>query len=90
MQYACYKCIASFKNFNKLKKVKFDAQAINNLIFYKIYSTKYPLLSKVAKALLCVTSTSVPSECLFSHIGLIATKLRSMLSHFYHNYSASN
>ena len=38
---------------------------------------KYPLQSKVAKALLGVTGTSISSEYLFSHNGLIGTKLRS-------------
>jgi hypothetical protein len=58
---------------------KFDL--INNpLDFYKFYSQKYPTVSRLARNLLCVTGTSVPSECLFSHVGLIATKLRSRLS----------
>ena len=53
------------------------------LVFYKIYSTKYPLIRNIAKALLCVTGTSVPSECLFSHVGLIATKLRVGYHRYY-------
>jgi hypothetical protein len=52
----------------------------NPLEFYRIYSTKYPLISNLARQLLSVTGTSVPSECLFSHVGLIASKLRSRLS----------
>lgn len=42
--------------------------------------TKYPRLSVIAKRVLAVPATSVPSERIFSSAGLIVTKLRNRLS----------
>ena len=51
-----------------------DAARIQGaLYFYKIYQRSFPALAKVAKSLLSITTTSVPSECLFSKAGLIET-----------------
>ncbi|XP_063436604.1 E3 SUMO-protein ligase ZBED1-like [Mytilus trossulus] len=42
--------------------------------------TKYPRLSIIAKRVLAVPATSVPSERIFSCAGLVVTKLRNRLS----------
>ena len=44
------------------------------------HSTKYPQLSAIAKRVLTVPATSLPSEEIFSSAGLIATRLRNKLS----------
>jgi hypothetical protein len=44
------------------------------------HSTKYPRLSVIAKRVLTVPATSVPSEEIFSSAGLIVTRLRTKLS----------
>lgn len=49
------------------------------LIFYKNFHLKYPILTKIAKKIFCITATSVPSEGLFSQAGLIQTDLRNRL-----------
>ena len=44
---------------------------VDPLIFYKTFSGHYRFLSKVARILLAITATSVPSESLFSSADLI-------------------
>lgn len=56
---------------------------INALCFFRDYSTDYPLLSKVARNLLYIPATSVPAECLFSHVGQTVTALRNRLNYEY-------
>jgi hypothetical protein len=46
----------------------------------KPHSTKYPRLSVIAKRVLAVPATFVPSEKIFSSAGLIVTQLRNRLS----------
>ena len=50
------------------------------LWFFKTYGNNYPQLSILARCILCITSTSVPAECLFSEAGLIDTDLRNRLN----------
>ena len=50
------------------------------LIFYKYFSGHYPLLSKVARVLLAITATSVPSESVFSSAGIIQDDQRNRMS----------
>ena len=49
---------------------------LNPLLYYKYYSNKYKHLSVVVKHLMCVTGTSVPFECLFSHVGLMSITIK--------------
>ena len=53
---------------------------MNPLHFYKLYGKKYPILMELVQNIFCGTSTSVPAECLFSHVGLVVSKLRNRLS----------
>jgi len=51
---------------------------IDPLQYYKVFNGKYPRVEMLAKHLLIIAGTSVPSECLFSHAG--NTYLRNRLS----------
>jgi hypothetical protein len=51
----------------------------NPLIWWRDRKTKYPLLSELARALLCIPATSVPSERVFSTAGDILTSQRANL-----------
>ena len=53
---------------------------IDPLQYYKVFNGKYPRVEMLAKLLLVIAGTSVSSECLFSHAGLINTYLRNRLS----------
>ena len=50
--------------------------------FFKQNYNKYPILTYCAKAILACPITSVPSEQLFSQVGLIQTELRNRLNPF--------
>lgn len=50
------------------------------LLWWKHNSTRYPVLSKLAKKYLCVSATSVPSERVFSSAGNIISTKRCSLS----------
>lgn len=49
------------------------------LSFWKKRTTSFPLLSTLARALLCIPATSTPSERVFSVAGLVLTAKRSRL-----------
>ena len=51
----------------------------NPLKWWKLTEHRFPILSKVAKRLLCIQATSVPSERIFSTSGLIVNKQRASL-----------
>ena len=55
-------------------------QIRNPLMWWKHYEKKFPNLSKLARKVLCVMGTSVPSERAFSQAGLTVTKTRAKLS----------
>ena len=60
----------------------YDSQmkkALGPLAFFKANSVSYPILTKIARGIFCITATSVPSECLFSSTG-IQTNLRNRLA----------
>ena len=40
---------------------------IDPLKYYKVFNGNYPRVEMLAKHLLVIAGTSVPSECLFSH-----------------------
>jgi hypothetical protein len=48
--------------------------------WWKLFSNKYPSLSKFAFDILCIPATSVPSEQIFSKAGDLITKKRNRLS----------
>lgn len=56
-----------------------EARKMGALYFYKYYGHRYPALSEVAKCVFSATVSSVPSECLFSQVGLIQNDLRNRL-----------
>lgn len=55
------------------------ASNINILDWWKCHSGTYPLLSKMARDILCVPATSVPVERVFSEGSLVVTKNRCSL-----------
>ena len=59
----------------------FDGTAIlsNPLKWWKDRAVKYPILSLIAKMLLCIPATSAPSERLFSAAGLTIANDRARL-----------
>ena len=65
-----------FAHFKAEKKLP-DGE--NPLIWWKINEHRFPRLSLLAKNVLCVPATSVPSERLFSSSGYIVNKKRSSL-----------
>ena len=50
------------------------------LKWWKENAQKYPRLSLVAKKILAMPATSVPSERVFSTAGILVSKLRNRLS----------
>lgn len=56
-----------------------DDDFADPLLWWKTHSIQLPLLSSVAKKLLCVPATSVPCERVFSDAGNIVTKRRAAL-----------
>ena len=58
---------------------KTDAETLGPFFFYK-YNPKYKNIINLAKALLSIPATSVPSESLFSQSGIIQNDLRSRLN----------
>ena len=56
-----------------------DSEKIGPLSFYKNHKGRFPRLTKIAKIMYSVPVTSIPSESLFSQVGLIQTDLRSRL-----------
>ena len=51
----------------------------NPLVWWKAHCYRYPLVAKVARSLLCIPATSVPSERVFSTAGDIVTQQRASL-----------
>jgi len=49
------------------------------LQFYKLNSHQLPIMARIACMLLCVTASSVPSECVFSSAGDLISKKRTRL-----------
>lgn len=57
-----------------------EIEELGPLYFFNIFEDSYPKLSKIAKIVFSITATSVPSEALFSQVGLIQTELRNRLN----------
>ena len=58
---------------------KMDADA-NPLEWWKKNEDKYPKVAALARKILAISVTSVPSERIFSPVGLLINKLRNRLS----------
>ena len=66
----------------KYLKLDIEYETSNELGPFYFYSKNenFKRLNILARAILSVPATSVPSECLFSHAGLIQTEIRNRLS----------
>ncbi|WAQ95606.1 ZBED1-like protein [Mya arenaria] len=53
---------------------------VSPLTWWKDNESKYPRVAVVAKQILCIPATSVPSERVFSTAGILVSKLRNRLS----------
>jgi hypothetical protein len=67
-----------FKNYVNLVVNLVDNRS--TLGFWKIHAHKFPILSRVARRLLCCSATSCDVERLFSRAGLICSALRNRLA----------
>lgn len=65
-----------FERFKKEAQLHHDENA---LVWWKTNQERFPVIAKIARQLLCVPATSVPSERIFSTVGLIVSNLRSSL-----------
>ena len=45
------------------------SKELGPMYFYKNFQKQFPILTELAKAILCIPATSVPSECLFTRVG---------------------
>ena len=57
----------------------FDPLSTDCLEFWRLHHEKYPILSQIARRLLCYQATSVPSERLFSAAGYMVWDRRASL-----------
>ena len=53
---------------------------IDILQWWKTHQKVYPILSLIARDILCVSATSVPAERMFSEAAQVVTKLRTLLN----------
>jgi hypothetical protein len=56
-----------------------DSGYTNPLRWWKTKARLFPLVASLARRLLAIPATSAPAERLFSHAGLVITKLRAAL-----------
>ena len=55
------------------------SKVLGPMYFFKTYQRQFPILTELARAILCIPATSVPSECVFSRVGEIQDDLRNRL-----------
>ena len=67
------------EEFARFKAEKKLSDGENPLMWWKTNEHRFPRLSQLAKNVLCVPATSVPSEKLFSSAGYIVNKRRASL-----------
>ena len=57
-----------------------EVNDLGPLYFFKTFHANYPIQTCIALALFCITASSVPSESLFSIVGIIQNELRNRLA----------
>ena len=63
-----------------MKKLKLENQILMLLLWWKVNSTRFPILSEMARDVLSIPVSSVASECGFSTGGRILDSFRSSLT----------
>lgn len=64
----------------RYKAMQVPAKHITPLEFWKQQATEFPLMSEVARRVLCISASSAQSERDFSSVGRTITDARSRLS----------
>ncbi|XP_065199166.1 zinc finger BED domain-containing protein 4-like [Sycon ciliatum] len=55
--------------------------SVDPLDWWRTNADRFPTMARLAKRVLCIPATSVPSERVFSAAGIIVSKLRASLTH---------
>ena len=63
-----------------MKKLKLENQILMLLLWWKVNSPRFPILSEMARDVLSIPVSSVASECAFSTGGRILDSFRSSLT----------
>ena len=77
------RCIEDKSGKGEFARFKRESQLHHDecpLVWWKSNHERFPIIAKLARKLLCVPATSVPSEWIFSTAGLIVSNLRSSLN----------
>jgi len=67
------------KEFKAYLAAEYDKAYNDPLDFFRSNHKKYSILARLVKHLFCLTASSFPSECLFSHAGKTMTNIRNRL-----------
>ena len=75
----CMTEISNYKNESVLKVINRDGEYSNPLEWWRSRKDVYPMLSELARCVLCIPATSAPTERIFSLASLIISKSRNRL-----------
>ena len=63
-----------------ISKIKLnEAIDFGSLFIFKKHHLLYPIFTSIARFIFCVQASSVPAECMFSHVGLFQSDTRNRL-----------
>lgn len=80
MEVDYYKALKTLEITEEQKRGDGDEVSFSNpLLWWKLHSKMLPLLSTLARRILCTPATSAPSERVFSAAGLTIAKCRASL-----------
>jgi hypothetical protein len=72
--------IDEFKKEEKLFRSDKEIDSFDPLLWWKDRQSKYPILSRLVRRILCIQATSAPSERIFSAAGQLLSKRRMRLA----------
>ena len=76
----CYRNEPLLKFHDDIDSNNDDCDKNNPLKWWKDHQTAYPILSKLARKVLCIPATSAPAERLFSVTGVILYQRRARIT----------